>query len=170
MLKYETPPEPTTEANDLAEVYRHVFAEPPYNEGDEQVREFIDNYAKQAEQPGFQLVTAREDGRLVGFAYGSAQPPGWWWRYCDTQPAEQLEQAAKFAVFEWAVLADHRGQGIGRALLDLLLTGRPEPWATLTVNPAVNAYRIYQRTGWSQVGISDRDGWPAMPVMVKRLG
>lgn len=153
----------------MAAVYRLVFAEPPYNEDEQQVQEFIEIYAKQAVQSGFQLVTANEDDRLVGFAYGCAQPPGWWWRNCDTKPPEEIEQAAKFAVFEWAVLGECRGRGLGCALLDRLLRRRRDPWATLTVNPEAEAYRIYQRAGWSQVGMSHREGWPAMPVMVLRL-
>jgi ribosomal protein S18 acetylase RimI-like enzyme len=40
-----------------------------------------------------------------------------------------------FAVIDLAVREDHRKRGIGRALLNSLLTDRPEQRATLTVQP-----------------------------------
>jgi hypothetical protein len=49
--------------------------------------------------------------------------------------------------------------------MDLLLAGRPEPWAVLAANPAALARRIYQRWGWRPLGPTRPAGMPAMEVL-----
>jgi GNAT superfamily N-acetyltransferase len=66
---------------------------------------------------------------------------------------------------EWMVRFDRRGEGVGRRLMDLLLAGRPEPWAVLAANPATLARRIYQRWGWRPLGPIRPAGMPAMEVL-----
>jgi hypothetical protein len=56
--------------------------------------------------------------------------------------------------------------GIGRRLLDELLAGRRQRWATLTVVPAADARAIYDRWGWRQVGSTRPGKMPGMAVML----
>jgi ribosomal protein S18 acetylase RimI-like enzyme len=71
---------------------------------------------------------------------------------------------------ELAVLPDRRGKGIGRALMDELLAERDEPYALLTVNPAADARRLYERLGWRHVA-STKPGNSSggMDVMLLKL-
>jgi hypothetical protein len=105
----------------------------------------------------------------VGFAYGYTMPAGRWWDGTDRPAPQELEAADKLAVIEWAVLPARRGAGIGRRLLDALLAGRREPWATLTVNPAADARAVYERWGWQQVASTRPGRMPAMDVLALEL-
>ena len=80
-----------------------------------------------------------------------------------------MKAADKLAVIEWAVLPDRRGAGVGRRLLDELLAGRREQWATLTVVPAADASVIYDRWGWRQVASTRPGRMPGMAVMLLEL-
>jgi GNAT superfamily N-acetyltransferase len=100
---------------------------------------------------------------------GYTQPPGEWWRGTDNPAPESIKAREKLAVMEWAVLPDQRGSGVGRRLLDELLTNRSEPYATLTVNPAANARIIYEHWGWRHVASTRPDKMPGMDVMVREL-
>jgi ribosomal protein S18 acetylase RimI-like enzyme len=160
---------PAAVAPELARLYARVFAEPPYREGPEQVQEFLTYYTEDSAKPGFAVVTAREDGTLVGFTYGTARAPGKWWPGCDKPPPPAIMDGPSFAVYEWAVDKRYRGRGIGRELMTRILAHRPEQWATLTVNPAADAYRIYLRAGWRRVSMSYRDNTPPMVVLIRQI-
>jgi ribosomal protein S18 acetylase RimI-like enzyme len=169
MLSYGTPTDPVAIVPELAVLYERVFAEPPYREGPEDVQHFVTYYTRDTAKPGFALVTARDDETLVGFAFGTARVPGEWWPGCDNPPPPDIVNVPSFAIYEWAVDKRYRGRGIGQELMTRILTNRPEPWATLTVNSAADAYRIYLRTGWHQVAMSYRDNTPPMAVLVRQL-
>ena len=167
-----SPAEVSAAAGDLRAVYAGVFSLPPYNEGLELADEFLDRLAEDSKRPGFSLVAACGGGRplgLVGFAYGYTMPAGEWWDGTDCPPPEEVKAADKIAVMEWAVLPDRRGAGIGRRLLDQLLAGRREQWATLSVNPAADARVIYDRWGWRQVASIRPGRMPGMAVMLLEL-
>ncbi|MEU5782214.1 GNAT family N-acetyltransferase [Micromonospora lupini] len=145
----------------LVGLYAVVYAEPPYNEGPEQVAGFAKGLPGETQRPGFRLVAADDAGALIGAAYGWTMPAGRWWTRADTEPPAHVRNADKFAVMEWVVRPDRRGEGIGAELMRRLLDGRPEPWATLASNPAAPARAIYQRAGWQQVaGSAMPDGTP----------
>jgi ribosomal protein S18 acetylase RimI-like enzyme len=154
---------------DLRGVYAAVFSEPPYHEGPAMADRFAGWLADESRLPGFRLVASYDGGQLVGFAYGYTKAPGDWWRHADRPPVETIGAAEKFAVMEWAVLPSRRGKGIGRRLLEALLAGRPEPYATLAVNPASDARIIYERWGWRQVGSTRAGRSPAMDIMTREL-
>ena len=103
---------------------------------------------------GFIAVAA---DRLVGFAYGYTGDPGQYW-YDKVWAAMIPQQRAEWLKpehFEFVELAVHpewQGQGIGGRLHDLLLEGRPEPVALLTVRADnTPALHLYRNRGWEVV-------------------
>jgi ribosomal protein S18 acetylase RimI-like enzyme len=151
-------------------IYAAVFSQPPYNEGPDMHDRFVEWVRHDSTEPGFDFVAATEYGVPVGFAYGYAQPAGKWWRGADRPAPAEVTVGPTFAVMEWAVLPDRRGKGIGRALMDELLAGRDQPYALLTVNPATDARRLYERLGWQHVA-STKPGnsTRGMDVMLLKL-
>jgi GNAT superfamily N-acetyltransferase len=102
-------------------------------------------------QPGFALAEVRHGGYLVGYASGMPlRPATSWWRglTAPLPPEVTAEHPGRtFALTELLVRASWRRQGIGRDLHDLLLDGRSEERATLTVPPgaapAQHAFRAW---------------------------
>src|SRR5882724_2022760 len=113
---------------ELADVYIEAHAGND-DESDEMFSRpsFITRTANQAEQPGFEVVTARADDVLTGFCFGYMFPPGKWWSDGPPLPSEVLD-VSKIAVIELAVQPVFRRQGLGRKLLDELLAGRHEDY------------------------------------------
>ncbi|MEU1589488.1 N-acetyltransferase [Micromonospora sp. NPDC005710] len=153
----------------LVRLYGVVYAEPPYNEGPDQVAGFADGLPGETGRSGFSLVVADDAGLLVGAAYGWTMPAGRWWTRADTEPPSDLLNADKFAVMEWVVHPDRRAVGIGAELIRRLLNTRSEPWATLASNPAAPARAIYRRAGWQQVGGSAMPDGTPMHLLVLPL-
>jgi hypothetical protein len=115
----------------------------------------------QRRQPGFVLAEARHGGYLVGYASGMPlRPSTSWWRHLTTPlPAEVTAEhpGRTFALTELAVL------------VGLILTGRPEERATLTVLPgAAPAQHAFRTWGWSKVARTrgPEPGSPALDVLV----
>ena len=107
-------------------------------------------------QPGFALAEARHGGYLVGYASGMPlRPSTSWWRdlTAPLPPEVTAEHAGRtFAVTELLVRASWRRQGIGRELHELLLAGRPEERATLTLPPGASAAQAAFRSwGWRKI-------------------
>ena len=153
--------------SELHELHAEVYADPPYQrtDGGDQ---FADRFRVQRRQPGFVLAEARHGAYLVGYAAGMPlRPSTSWWRDVTTPLPEDItaEQPGRtFALTELLVRAAWRRQGIGRALHDLILTGRGEERATLTVLPAATAaQRAFRAWGWRKVARTRADG-PSSPV------
>jgi GNAT superfamily N-acetyltransferase len=155
--------------DDVVGLYALVYAEPPYEEGPEQVERFRAGLPEEVGRPGFSLVAASDDGRLVGVAYGWTMAAGTWWSRADRPPPEEVRDRAKLAVMEWIVAPDVRGAGIGAELITRLLEGRPEDLATLASDPRSLARWMYTRAGWRQVGRTSLDWGPAMDLLVLDL-
>jgi GNAT superfamily N-acetyltransferase len=127
-------------------------------------------------QPGFTLVAARHGEYLVGYASGMPlRPATSWWRGLTTPLPEDVttEHAGRtFALTGLLVRASWRRQGIGRELHDLLLDGRKEERATLTVAPgAAAAQAAFRAWGWRKLGRTrgeDADG-PVLDLLVLDL-
>jgi GNAT superfamily N-acetyltransferase len=160
--------EVTRRAPEFIDIYREVYAEPPYHEGDNHVAAYASRFAEESNGPGFTLVAAEASRELVGYAYGLTLAPHEWWTDADHEPA-QVHGRAKFAVMEFAVRKAHRGRGIGTALMTALLADRPEPFATLCANPAAPARRIYHRWGWRPVALARPPDIPTMDVLLLHL-
>jgi GNAT superfamily N-acetyltransferase len=149
--------------HDLAELYRVVYSEPPYREGDSDVARFAERYRRQSREPGLRLTLARDqDGELSGFAYGlPLQATLSWWDEVEgvgLPSAFTREDGRRtFAIFELAVRATARRQGLGRALHATLLDGIPAERVTLMLLPgAAPATRLYATLGYRANGNSDR--------------
>lgn len=160
-------PQAREAATALKPVYAAVFSQPPYNEGPDRHEAFVGWVLSESQHPGFDMHLAYGHDQPIGFVYGYTMPPGEWFRGADHPPPPEVKNAAKFAVMEWAVLPQHRHHGIGATLIRSLLDPRPERWAILTVNPATDAYTIYERAGWRHIA-STRPSrtWPAMSIML----
>ena len=154
----------------LVDLYAVVYAEPPYQEGPEQVERFRTSLPKDAARAGFSLLTADDGGQLVGAAYGWTMPAGTWWSRADQQPPANVHNADKLAVLEWIVHPDRRGEGIGAELIRSLLEGRPEHFATLASDPRSAARGVYERAGWRQVARTSLSWGPAMDLLVLETG
>lgn len=120
-------------------------------------------------QPGFALAVARHGGYLVGYACGVPlrSSTSWWKELTTPLPAETTTEhpGRTFALTELLVRAAWRRQGIGRSLQDLLLAGRPEERATLTVAPdAGPAQTAFRGWGWTRLARTRGPG-PGSPVL-----
>jgi len=133
-------------------------------------------------QPGFALAEARHGGYLVGYASGlPLRPSTSWWKDLTTPlPADVTAEypGRTFAVAELLVRASWRRQGIGRALHDMILDGRPEERATLTVAPGeAAAQAAFRKWGWRRIartralaaGDRDAPGAPVLDVLITDL-
>ncbi|GAA0314574.1 hypothetical protein GCM10010302_62160 [Streptomyces polychromogenes] len=145
---------------ELLAVYAEVYDTPPYA-GDPffSVTTYADRLTAAFDMTGFEVVTAElEDGSLAGYVHGVTLTPDrpWWVSLADQLPADVAEAAESGEVFwlrELMVLPEHANRGIGRALHDEMVAGRPEPWTTLTCivdnEPARSAY---PRWGYDVIG------------------
>jgi ribosomal protein S18 acetylase RimI-like enzyme len=140
---------------ELQALHAEVYADPPYGCTDDGAQ-FADHFRVQRRQPGFVLAEARRGGYLVGWACGMPlrSSTSWWRDLTTALPAEVTAEhpGRTFALTELVVRAAWRRQGIARTLHDLVLRGRPEERATLTVLPAAApAQAAFRGWGWRKV-------------------
>lgn len=112
---------------------------------------FLSRTRSQAEKAGFEVVTAAADDELAGFCFGYTMPRGTWWPDGPALPPGALG-SSKFAVIELDVRPGFRGQRLSRRLLEVLLDGRDEGYATLAATPGSIAHSMYLRWGWTNLG------------------
>src|ERR1035437_6107558 len=114
---------------ELRALYGEVYAEPPYEWGQDHAALFAERFEVQRRQDGFALAEARDGAELAGFAFGVTLQPStpWWQNLTKPLPAEvTTEQPGRtFALVELLVRARWRRQHIAQALHDLLLKDRP---------------------------------------------
>lgn len=160
-------PQAAAHEQDLAVLHAEVYADPPYRQANDAER-FVSRFRVERRQPGFVLAEAWHGGYLVGYAAGMPlRPSTSWWRNLTTVVPDDVtaeHTGRTFALTELAVRASWRRQGIGRALHDLVLDGRPEERATLAVLPAATpAQQAFRQWGWQKAGRS-RDPRPGPPA------
>ena len=160
---------------ELQALHAEVYADPPYARSDDSAQ-FAGRFRVQRRQPGFALVAARRGGFLIGWACGMPlRPSTSWWRDLTTPVPADLtaeHEGRTFALTELLVRASWRRQGIARTLHDLILGGRPEERATLTVLPAaVPAQHAFRAWGWRKVARTQEPGLgsPVYDVLVTAL-
>lgn len=137
----------------VEEIYKEVFSGPPYYEPESSASAFVERLQDQTDREGWRLLTAEQNGRLLGFVYGYISRPGQWWHDRVTPALEPglVEQWFKnsFVLVEFAVRPSAQGQGVGSRLYDAIHNDVPQPMAlTMTnqdENPAVN---FYLNRGW----------------------
>jgi len=105
---------------------------------------------------GLRAVTAVDGSRMVGVAYGYPGVAGDWWhdqvRRSLTPEQAQDWLADAFEVCELHVRPELHGTGLGRALLDALLSGPPARTAVLTTpDQDTRARRFYRLGGWEDL-------------------
>ena len=164
-----TPEQANGRIAECKEVCAAVFGQPPYNEAPEMADTFAAWVRDESTEPGFAFVEAVDGGRVAGFAYGYSRPVGEWSRGADRPIPGEVAVGPTFAVMEWAVLPDYRRRGVGRRLMDELLTDRPERYAVLTVNPAADARHVYEHLGWRHVASTRPGRSPGMDVMLLEI-
>jgi GNAT superfamily N-acetyltransferase len=143
-------------ASELAALHAEVYADPPFLRSDD-AAVFAGRFRVQRRQPGFALAVASHGDYPVGYAAGMPlRPSTSWWRDLTSPLPDEVtaeHPGRTLALVELLVRASWRRQGIGRALHDLLLAGRPEERATAVVPPAAAAaQRAFQDWGWRKVG------------------
>lgn len=141
----------------VCNLYDEVFSEPPMTWSPGQSEEHRETLHRLVDSPGFGITVASDGDDLIGFAYGRtlATDTKWWDNFLEPVPPEMTTEyeGRTFAVIDFGVRRDHRGQGLGRQLLDTLLADRPEERATLAVEPeADNSQGFYRHLGWHFVG------------------
>ena len=149
-------------AAELEALHADVYA------GDDAGR-FARRFRVQQRQPGFVLAEARSGGYLVGYAAGMPlRPATSWWRGQTAPLPEEItaeHPGRTFALVDLLVRAAWRRQGIAHSLHDLVLAGRPEERATVTVRPAATAAQQALRSwGWQRVGRTRDPDDPGSPV------
>ena len=154
-------------ADELQALHAEVYADPPYGRNRD-AAQFAGRFRVQRRQPGFVLAEARHGGYLVG--YGCGMPlrssTSWWRELTSPLPDEVTAEhpGRTFALTDLLVRAAWRRQGIAATLHDLILAGRPEERATLTVLPAATpAQNAFGQWGWRKVART-RDAGPGSPV------
>ena len=162
--------------SELRALYTEVYAEPPYEWGQEHADLFAKRFEVQRRQEGFSLVEARDGTELAGLAFGvTLQPTTPWWNNLTTPlpPEVTTERPGRtFALVEMLVRAPWRRRHVAQGLHDLLLRARPEERATLTVLPAAApAQAAYAKWGWHKVAQKRNPlpGSPLFDVLVKQL-
>lgn len=102
--------------DELAALYTKVYAEPPYEWGDEHVALFRKWFEGQCRQDGFTLIEAGERGELVAMGFGVTLLPNTpWWQHL-TAPVDEATTREypnrTFALVELLVRAPWRRQHI----------------------------------------------------------
>lgn len=106
---------------------------------------------------GYRLAAAVDDDQVIGFAWGYIGQRGQYWADLvhDALPAEVVTQwvGGHFEFVELAVLLEHRGAGLGRALHNRLLEGvKRRCLLSTSDDPDDPAVRLYTRCGWRRLG------------------
>lgn len=150
----------------IREIYLGVFTKERFR------KKILEEYAGLR---GFRIITAWAGDELVGFAYGSSLPPDslWWKDVKETLSEEFVKEDGNrtFALFDFVVKSNLRGQGLGSQLHARLLEGRGEERVTLlSSEPQQPAYSIWQHWGYRKVGTSEptKDG-TILDVFVRQL-
>lgn len=144
--------------DELAEVYRAVFCAPPWSEPLERVAAFADRLEADTARAGFTATWARVGSSLAGFAYGFTTVHPFPDHGCYGSVRAGLgpdvdRLSGTFEVVELAVRPEHRGGGIGRALLTTLTAGRPA-WLLTSVQIS-SAVDFYEHLGWCRRSAAD---------------
>lgn len=115
-------------------------------------------WARHRSRHEFTLVVARDGEEIAGCAWAYRGERGQWWTdavAAALEPAVVAKWVGGHAeVAELVVAPEHRGRGIGRALLAAVLAPSPANRALLGVDPsATPALGLYGSAGWQRLGV-----------------
>jgi ribosomal protein S18 acetylase RimI-like enzyme len=139
-------------------IYAEAFAEPPYNETEDDIAAAFRRFPVQARNRTFRATLARcEDGDPVGMAYGYPLDPdtGWWDELTEPVPEDMRREDGHrtFGLMELAVRGPWRGQGVARRLHEMLLDGIGAERVLLNVHPGSKAApAAYRAWGYRKIG------------------
>lgn len=145
--------------DEMVEVYARVYDKPPYI-GDPffSVTSFRKRLEAAFDSDGFETVTARRDGQIIGYVHGATLPADKpWWISLGAQRPAQLQALADvrqvFWLRELMVLPECQNQGLGRKIHDTVISGRVESATTLTcIIDNWPAHDAYLRWGYTVMG------------------
>ncbi|MFF5106101.1 GNAT family N-acetyltransferase [Streptomyces sp. NPDC000134] len=145
--------------DELVEVYARVYDVPPYI-GDPffSVASFRERLEAAYGSEGFETVTARRNGQIIGYVHGATLPVDkpWWTSLGDRRPTQLRTLADSGQVFwlrELMVLPEYQNQGLGRKIHDTVITGRAESATVLTcIIDNQPAHDAYLRWGYTVMG------------------
>ena len=150
-------------ADELLDAYAEVFSAPPWNEGEETIRQFADRLQSDVRRPGFRTVFTQSPAGVDGFATAwltqEPLPAGRRYAHVAAQLGPERVRdllVGALEVDELAVRPHARGHGTGRALLREITADAPDGRAwLLTSRLATETVATYRRLGWHEV--------PALP-------
>jgi GNAT superfamily N-acetyltransferase len=159
----------------VKELYAEAFFPPPHNQGPVQLERMAESFPGRLRAPGFCLVVAEHDGKLIGCIYGHqlAVTTKWWHGAVEPISEDITREFAgrTLAVIDMMVRTEWRRQGVAQALHSHFLVERTEERATLLVDPInVPARGAYAKWGYDVVGrIQPFPDMPKFEAMVKTL-
>lgn len=140
-------------------VYADAFGTPPWTEGPEQARAYVERLAEDVDRPGFTAALALEEGLVLGWATAWTTPAPFPADRCyplvsaalgERRTSEWLCGARE--VDELAVATRARGTGLGARLLDAVTADRSDGRCWLLTSVAArDTLAFYEREGWAQV-------------------
>ncbi len=136
-------------------VYGAAFAQPPYSDPDRgtEIRDRMRD--THCAREGFRALAAIGGARVVAMAYGYHGAPGQWWHdavAAALDPAPTARWLAdSYELVEVAVDPACQGQGVGQAIIEKLLEGRPEATCVLSTRIDSRAHRLYRRLGFEVI-------------------
>jgi ribosomal protein S18 acetylase RimI-like enzyme len=164
------------------EIHAEIYSEPLFeNHPFFSESAFRQRYAIALEQPRFELLMARIEGKEIGYMYGYAlqSEAGWWdaveWteEAQNSQPDDYTTEDGNRTVVipEVLVKLPHRRMGIAHSMHDEFLSGRKEQRAGLRVLPNNFPAKIaYLKWGWNTIGmVRPAPEAPLFECMVKSL-
>ncbi|MCM2393631.1 GNAT family N-acetyltransferase [Streptomyces albipurpureus] len=145
--------------DELIDVYATVYDTPAYTDNPFfSVGSFRDRLEAAFPTEGFETVTARLNGRIVGYVHGATLPADkpWWTSLGSRRPPSLSQLANEGNVFwlrELMVLPQAQRQGLGRKIHDSIIATRPETITTLTcIVDNQPAHDAYLRWGYTIMG------------------
>lgn len=164
------------------EIHAETYSEPPFeNHPFFSESAFHQRYSMALEQPRFELLVARLEGREVGYMYGYTLRPevGWWdaveWseKVLTSRPDGYTSEDGNrtLVIPEILVRMPWRRIGVARSMHDEFLSHRSEQRAGLRVLPNnLAAKSAYLKWGWNTVGmVRPVPEAPLYECMVKSL-
>jgi hypothetical protein len=172
-----SPPTDPPAAEEVRALYAAAAGRPPLDEPPATAALFASLYASSLREEEVTVAAARDEGRLVGFAYGHP------WRWAEQRHAwaDQLRArlgddaaAALEGSFALELLArdpDDRYRGLGREVLDRWLRAvAPRSCWLQTTDVDSPARRVYAAAGFAPVGHGPDapDGNPGLVLLLSR--